>query len=193
MKKFTIISLLLAVLGSPALANWTGDTVTGVLNFSGIPTNYFDPVNGLVPAGSSGIQPNAVVSDPDGAFVEFMFLNGFSGLNVDIDATSLLVHQFPLSGEGSAASWNIYISGFDTDITGISLVGSTIPGLTWSLENNGDQINLSYPGYDIFGPRTYPNGWQAEFELQAIPAPGAILLGSIGVGVVSWLRRRKAI
>ncbi len=40
---------------------------------------------------------------------------------------------------------------------------------------------------------TYANAFFDDVRLAAIPAPGAVLLGSLGAGLVGWLRRRRAL
>jgi hypothetical protein len=95
---------------------------------------------------------------------------------------------------------------FEFDVT-LDTDQVTYPGITWPdgatpspnyADENGAQITFWFGGImeDENGDRGNENYWQTNMVLDSVnvapvvPAPGAALLGVMGLSIVGWIRRR---
>jgi hypothetical protein len=84
----------------------------------------------------------------------------------------------------------------------VTIGGVTLEGTAYDIYGN-PSAGVSTTGYGIWSVSgltkkiSFNDGTGmigvGRIDFQPIPAPGAILLGSIGVGLVSWLRRRRTL
>lgn len=163
-----------------------GSQVTGTINFGGPGTNYFDPVNGFVPAGFLNTAgPTVTIADPA---VEFGFEDGANRDTADFTGTQLIITDLVKSG---AANWTMTFQ--DSAFVGATLteISDNFPtgGLTATLV--GDTITVTWAGTNT------PGNFTGVFDLApaAVPEPSTIaafgLLGACGLVYVR--RRTKAV
>ncbi len=153
--------------------------------FGANPLNYYDPVNGGVPAGfgnSSG-QPVTI-----GAITEFGYQDGANRDTADFSNTQLTIRDEVFT---SAAPWQqtfTLVGG--PAFSSLNLVSDAfIPGLTFSL--NAGTIQLNWAGTNG------PNDFTAVFDVGAgavVPEPAswALMIGGFGL-MGAALRRRTRV
>jgi hypothetical protein len=175
------------------------DGVDGAFMPFGFP-NLFDPVYGFVPPGYGNSSPEdhlgVPVVDPG---VEFGYLNGFSGVEVDLAGETVKINQFLSGGQGpgTANGWDISLDDLDGGaqgaILGLIELGNEFPGLVPSYTL--DSLHFQTPAGYFLGD----DGLEAEYEIvfgpPPIPEPASVVVWSLlaGLGIfVGWRRKRAA-
>lgn len=140
------------------------------------------------------LEPIASLIDVDDTFGDLVgdenvnFTDGSNESNGNYSNKYRLISGFSVVGDTANESGTINgVHPYETlgvlfDLT----LGSTYADVISGLNDGTIIIGIKVQGYDLEGSERFVNNGQ-------IPAPGAIVLGGIGISFVGWLRRRRAL
>jgi hypothetical protein len=211
-KKFTticaVLTMLLVCAGSSSAAPiFFDDFNTEIYAVPGTPSNW------TILNGPSGGSVDIIGNGPNGSGWDMIPGNGYY---IDLDGSTsmpgLLVTNVPIILPAAGTYVLSYdLAGNQRYLGDLDAVLVDVPGAVggpWVEVVLGSQPLTSYSHNITVGAPTGVAIWFQDVantpsdnvgplldnvRLDVIPAPGAILLGSIGAGLVGWLRRRRAL
>ena len=183
------LGLLCLMFPAAARADLVGTTVTGSLDFDADGLNFYNPAMGFVPAGfqnSAGAQNSNTVVIVGGN--EFGFTD--PGNNTDVTSFSRTGFTFTDTSITAGPNLNIILTLTDPAFTGVSLISSTFPGLTFAI--SGDQITVDIPGLNASAGEVFTASFNVT-STSSVPEPstyGLMLIGFGFLGLIMAMRKR---
>jgi hypothetical protein len=182
------LSLLCLMLPGSARADLVGTTVTGSIDFDSDNINFYVPANGFVPA---GYQNSAGAKDSNTVVIVGGNEFGFDdSLNRDVTSFSSTGFTFTDTSATPGLNLNIILTMTDPAFTGVSLISSTFPGLTFTI--SGDQITVDIPAVNASAGEVFTASFNVT-STSSVPEPstyGLMLIGLGFLGLMMAMRKR---
>jgi hypothetical protein len=180
-----LMTAAIAACVMPCSADLLGTTVTGTLNFTGLPANYFDAANGFVPTMGydNSSSTRVTIADPD---VEFG-----AGFPANTDTADFTATQLILSDMVVSASRN---TPFTMTFTDSAFVGLSVTETFDSFVNGGTTATLDDDTLTVSwnGGLVSPGTLQAIYDLElATPEPQSWALIFAGVALLASIRKYR--
>jgi hypothetical protein len=173
-----VAAAMVLVTSVPARASLIGTQVTGALYFVGYPQNYFDPVNGRVPAGYLNVAGTTVTISSEA--VEYGFADGTATITADFTGMQLTITDTPQF----TAHYNALEMVFtNLAFTNLATVSDSLPNGGMAATLSGSVITLNWDGGDV----TNGVSLQAVFNVNVPASPLlSIQLTSTNAVVIAW-------
>jgi hypothetical protein len=136
-----------------------------------------------------GVQNSAGAQDSNTVVIVGGNEFGFSDrLNTDVTSFSSTGFTFTDTAITAGANLNIILTLTDPAFTGMSLISSTFPGLTFAI--SGDHITVNIPGLDASAGEVFTASFNVT-STSSVPEPPIHSLMLIGFGLLGLMMARQ--